>query len=114
MRVLVERYWYFYVVRCCDHSLYAGVTTDLNRRLASHNAGTASKYTRVKRPVRLVHWERLATQAVALRREAAFKKFDKGQKERLVLGERGAQLNAWEGIEGVTRPAKRSGRRMPG
>ena len=109
----MQTYWFFYVVRCCDHSLYAGITTDLNRRLASHNAGTASKYTRVKRPVRLVHWERLVSKSAALRREAAFKKFDKGKKERLVLGERGVQLAAWEGIEGLTRPAKRSERQKP-
>jgi putative endonuclease len=106
-------YWYFYVVRCCDHSLYAGVTTDLNAQLVRDNAGTGSKYTRLKRPVRLTYWERTATKKAALRREAVFKKFDKGQKERLVLGERGAQIVAWEGIEGVTRPAKRSGRSTP-
>jgi putative endonuclease len=47
-------YWFFYLVRCCEDSLYAGVTTDLNRQVAEHNAGTASKYTRLKRPVRLV------------------------------------------------------------
>jgi putative endonuclease len=105
----MQTYWYFYVVRCCDHSLYAGVTTDLSRRLASHNAGTASKYTRLKRPVRLVHWKRMVNRGAALRREAAFKKTSKGNKERLVLGERGAQLSMWEGIEGnVTRPAWRS------
>jgi putative endonuclease len=102
----MQTYWYFYVVRCCDHTLYAGVTTDLNRRLASHNAGTASKYTRLKRPVRLVHWEPMMSRPAALRREATFKKFDKGAKERLVLGERGVQIAAWEGIDGnVRRPA---------
>jgi putative endonuclease len=110
----MQIYWYFYVVRCCDHTLYAGITTDLNRRLASHNAGTASKYTRVKRPVRLVHWQRMVNKAAAMRREAAFKKLSKGDKERLVLGERGAQLNAWEGIEGLTPPVKHNGRPRPG
>ena len=107
----MQAYWYFYIVRCCDHSLYSGITTDLGRRLAEHNAGTASKYTRAKRPVHLVHWERLRSKSAALRREAAVKKFSKADKERLVLGERGAQLNQWEGIEGnVTPPVKHSGR----
>jgi putative endonuclease len=109
----MQAYWYFYVVRCCDHTLYAGITTDLNRRMAEHNAGTASKYTRAKGPVRLVYWERLRTKSAALRREAAVKKFPKAKKERLVLGERGAQLSQWEGIEGVKRPVKRSERPRP-
>lgn len=95
----MKDYWYFYVVRCCDDSLYAGVTTDLSVRLASHNAGKASKYTRVKRPVRFVHWKRCLTKGAALRREAAFKKLTKADKERLVLGERGARLQKWEGID---------------
>lgn len=98
-----QAYWYFYVVRCCDHSLYAGVTTDLNRRLAEHNAGTASKYTRVKRPVRLIHFERFRTRSAALRRESAFKKLPKQQKEVLILGERGALLKSWEEI-GIKKP----------
>lgn len=102
-------YWYFYLVRCCDHTLYCGVTTDLSRRLAEHNAGTASKYTRAKRPVRLVHWEQLRTKAAAARREAAVRKFSKMMKERLVLGERGAQLSSWEGIDSsIKRPASHS------
>jgi putative endonuclease len=102
-------YWYFYLVRCCDHTLYAGITTDLNRRLAEHNAGTASKYTRAKGPVHLVYWERLRSKSAALRREAAVKKFSKAKKERLVLGERGAQISSWEGIEGgLTPPAMRN------
>ena len=107
-------YWYFYILRCCDDTLYCGVTTDLTRRTTEHNAGTAAKYTRAKAPVYLVHWERLRTRSAALRREAAVKKFSKIQKERLVLGERGAILNSWEGIEGVKRPAKRNGRPKPG
>jgi putative endonuclease len=89
----MQIYWYFYVVRCCDHTLYSGITTDLARRMAEHNAGTASKYTRAKTPVRLVYWERLRSKSAALRREAAVKKFSTANKERLVLGERGAQLS---------------------
>mgnify|MGYP003340458047 CR=1 FL=1 len=38
--------WWVYVLRCRDGTLYTGVTTDPERRLAQHNAGTASKYTR--------------------------------------------------------------------
>jgi len=45
--------WTVYLVRCCDGSLYAGVTTDLERRLAQHNAGRGAAYTRSRRPVDL-------------------------------------------------------------
>lgn len=100
-------YWFFYLVRCCDHSLYAGITTDLNARVAEHNAGTGSKYTRVKGPVRLVYFERQASKAAALRRLAAIKKLPKQLKEFLVLGERGARLNQWEGIDVGRQPAAR-------
>ena len=47
--------WSVYLVRCRDGSLYAGCTTDLDRRIAAHNAGTGAKYTRVRRPVTLAY-----------------------------------------------------------
>ena len=45
--------WHVYLLRCADNTLYCGITNDLERRLAQHNAGTASKYTRCRTPVRL-------------------------------------------------------------
>ena len=45
--------WSTYLLRCADASLYCGVTNDLEKRLASHNQGTASKYTRSRIPVTL-------------------------------------------------------------
>lgn len=65
--------WWVYVVRCADGTLYTGVSTDPDRRLGQHNAGTASKYTRVRRPVELVYRERRRGRSDALRREAALK-----------------------------------------
>ena len=44
---------YVYLLRCADDSLYCGWTTDVERRLASHRSGTASRYTRTRRPVEL-------------------------------------------------------------
>ena len=49
----VDRRWVLYVLRCADGSLYTGITVDLKSRLAAHNAGTASKYTRAHGPVEL-------------------------------------------------------------
>ena len=47
--------WYVYLLRCADATLYCGVTTDMERRLKEHNAGSrGAKYTRTRRPVELV------------------------------------------------------------
>ncbi|MDE2293491.1 MAG: GIY-YIG nuclease family protein [Elusimicrobia bacterium] len=78
--------WSVYVVRCADGTLYTGVTTDLARRVAQHNAGRGAAYTRARRPVSLV-WSRPArSRSAALKREAAIKALPRGGKDRLVLG----------------------------
>lgn len=65
--------WFVYVLRCGDGSLYTGIAKDVSRRLAQHNAGTASRYTRARLPVTLLYQETYATRGLALRREAAIK-----------------------------------------
>ena len=80
--------WTVYLLRCRDGSLYTGVTTDLARRLARHRAGSASAYTRARRPVRLVYVEPAPTRSAALRREAAVKRLSRGAKLALVRGGR--------------------------
>ena len=57
MRVGATINWLCYILRCTDDTLYCGITNDLDKRLAAHNAGTASKYTRVRVPVELVFVE---------------------------------------------------------
>ena len=76
--------WWVYILRCRDGTLYAGVTTDPVRRLAQHNAGTASKYTRARRPVAMVYRERAKSHGDALRRELAIKKLPRTAKDALV------------------------------
>lgn len=76
--------WYVYIVRCADASLYTGVTLDLERRIAMHNAGTASRYTRGRRPVRVVHCEQHPTRGAALRRELAIKALSRREKDALI------------------------------
>ena len=81
----VRRSWWFvYVVRCADGTLYTGTTTDVARRVSQHNAGTASRYTRRRLPVVLVYQKRVADQSSALKREAAIKKLSREAKEALV------------------------------
>ena len=78
--------WWVYLVRCADGSLYAGVTTDPARRLSQHNAGTASKYTRSRRPVEMVYREKRRGRSDALRREAAVKALPRRAKLALLGG----------------------------
>jgi putative endonuclease len=80
--------WFVYFVRCRDGSLYAGITTDLARRVAAHNAGTGGAYTRSRRPVRLVFSEPAADRPSALRREAALKRLTRAAKVAIVRGRR--------------------------
>ena len=80
--------WTVYMLRCRDGTLYTGVTTDLARRLAQHNAGTASKYTRARRPVAVVYREPATGHGAALRREIAIKKLSRPAKDALVASQR--------------------------
>ncbi len=76
--------WYVYLLRCTDGSLYTGITKDVDRRCNQHNAGTASRYTRSRRPVTLVYQEAYPGRSLALKREAAIKGMSKQQKESLI------------------------------
>jgi putative endonuclease len=75
---------YTYIVECGDGTYYTGYTTDVERRVAEHNDGTAAKYTRGRRPVELVHVEAYDSQSDAMQREYAIKQLRRGQKEQLV------------------------------
>ncbi|HHJ19612.1 MAG TPA: GIY-YIG nuclease family protein [Gammaproteobacteria bacterium] len=78
--------WFVYILRCADHSLYTGVTTDIERRLNEHNGVLqgGARYTRGRRPVTLAYLEAADNRSVAGQREAAIKRLDKAQKEALV------------------------------
>lgn len=73
-----------YVVECADGTYYTGYTTDVERRVAEHNAGTGARYTRGRGPVEVVHTEAYDTQSEAMQREYAIKQLRRRQKERLV------------------------------
>jgi predicted GIY-YIG superfamily endonuclease len=76
--------WTVYMLRCADGSLYTGITTDVIRRCQQHNAGTASRYTRSRRPTHLVYEEVHANRSQASKREAAIKALSRRQKESLI------------------------------
>lgn len=72
--------WFVYILRCADGSLYTGITKDVKRRCQQHNAGTASRYTRSRRPVKLVWHEAQPSQSAALKRELAIKAMSRREK----------------------------------
>jgi putative endonuclease len=76
--------WWMYILRCADGKLYTGITTDPARRLRQHNAGTASKFTRCRRPVAMVYGKSFRSQSAALKREAAVKSQTRSEKEKLI------------------------------
>lgn len=81
-----------YLLRCADGSLYTGWTNDLERRLAAHAAGTASRYTRSRLPVALALAVPQADRSAALREEARIKRLTRPEK--LALLAAGAHVPA--------------------
>ena len=80
---------YVYVLECADGTYYTGYTTDVERRVAEHDAGEGAKYTRGRTPVELVHVEEYETRSAAMSREHGIKSLSRRQKERLVDGATG-------------------------
>ncbi|MCR4305344.1 MAG: GIY-YIG nuclease family protein [Gallionella sp.] len=72
--------WFCYILCCADDTLYCGITNDLDKRIAAHNAGTASKYTRARVPVELVYAESCADRSAASKREMEIKGLTKTKK----------------------------------
>jgi len=75
---------YVYVIECADGTLYTGYTTDVERRVAEHDAGEGAKYTRGRTPVELVHVESFDSRSAAMSREHEVKALSRGEKERLI------------------------------
>lgn len=72
------------MLRCRTGELYTGCTSDLERRVREHNAGTGSKFTRSRLPVTVVYKEKLGSRSEALRRELAIKAMKRSKKLLLV------------------------------
>ena len=82
---------YCYILECADGTYYTGWTTDPERRVKQHNKGIGSRYTKTRRPVRLVYLEEQPDKVTALKRELAIKKLKRVQKSKLV--EESTQVN---------------------
>ena len=70
----MDKKYYFYVLLCSDKTLYGGFTTDLKVRTAKHNSGEGAKYTRNRRPVKLIYHEEFSDKSSALKAEYAFER----------------------------------------
>ena len=77
---------YVYLLRCADESLYCGWTTDVERRVAAHNTGRASRYTARRLPVELAAVIPVADRSAALKEEARIKRLPRSEKLALAFG----------------------------
>lgn len=76
---------YVYILICSDETLYTGFTFDLEKRISEHNFWkNAAKYTKSRRPVKLVYFEELENKSQALKREREIKKLSRKQKLLLI------------------------------
>lgn len=75
---------YTYIVRCRDGTLYTGWTNNLEKRMEAHNSGKGARYTKSRRPVKLVYYEEFETKEEAMSREYAIKHMKKSKKEKLL------------------------------
>lgn len=77
--------YYIYILRCCDDTLYTGITTDIKRRVDEHNnSKKGAKYTKLRRPVSLVYSEEKEDRSSASKREYEIKKMSRLEKLKLL------------------------------
>ncbi|WP_434637913.1 GIY-YIG nuclease family protein [Sulfurimonas sp. NW7] len=77
--------YYVYILQCSDNSLYTGITTDLKRRVSEHNhSEKGAKYTKIRRPVRLVYNEEHTNRSSASKREYEIKKLSRSEKLKII------------------------------
>lgn len=80
--------YFVYILECCDGSLYTGITTDVTKRLEEHNfSDKGAKYTKARRPVKLLYEESSSDRSSASKREYAIKKLTRLKKLQLIKKE---------------------------
>ena len=72
--------WHVYILKCSDDTLYTGITTDIKRRFAEHEAGIGAKYTKGRSPLTLIYSEECKDRSLASKRELEIKSLSKKQK----------------------------------
>ena len=82
---------YMYVLECTDGTLYTGYSTDVQKRLAVHNAGKGAKYTRARLPVKLLYQEEYPDKSSAMSAEALVKQKTRQEKLAYIEAQKNAQ-----------------------
>jgi len=77
--------YYLYILKCADKTLYTGITIDLVRRIKEHNSTKlGAKYTRARRPVKLVYSKKFRNRSTALKAEAKLKNLTRSEKLKII------------------------------
>ena len=104
---MMKQEWIVYLIQCSDKSLYCGITNNLKKRLAAHNSGRGAKYTRVRRPVRLLSVSPKLTKSDALKLEYSVKQVPAGEKQNeLSKGEGSLTINAMAEVRAIKKELK--------
>ena len=77
---------YTYILECKDGTYYTGWTNNLEKRMKEHNEGKGAKYTKARRPVKLVYFETFESKIDAMKREYAIKQMKRSEKIKLISG----------------------------
>lgn len=80
----MNKYWYVYIIRCCNSSLYTGSTNNVIRRWNQHKRGEGAKYLKANTPKEMVYVEHCDNRSLACKREFEIKQFSKKKKEALI------------------------------
>lgn len=88
-----EPVWFLYMIRCKNGSLYTGISTNVERRFAAHQAGKGAKYLRGKAPLLLVYQQTIGSHSEALKVELQIKQMSKQEKERMIAPNASAQVD---------------------
>ena len=86
VKTIYDMPWFTYIAECSDKTLYVGVAKDLNKRINEHNTTKKCKYTRSRKPVKLVYKESCRNYNIARKREAEIKKLGRKKKLELTIG----------------------------
>ncbi len=85
--------WYLYIAECKNKDLYTGITDDLKRRLAEHQAGKGGHYTSYNRPERILYTEEFEERSKAESREQQVKRWSRAKKLALIKGEKATLIS---------------------
>ena len=91
-----SKVWLVYILRCSDDSLYTGMTNNIEKRLTAHSQGTAAKYTRSRRPVKLLAKSTKMDRSDAMRLEIKIKKMPRAKKIAALEKHTGKKKSKWE------------------